>query len=333
MTAPVVQPLARPLRAAAVVRPPAETDDRFLPFDLARALNEAVVEGRASDADRLARAALRVPRRPAPLDLSLARYHASRGRVEAALATCGESSSPDAVLFRSCCLAALGRHDESRLELCRLADKPSSPREARRLKALLDWRAGDIREAAAALRSIARDGDAEARFLLAAMAVADCDNGEAEAIERTLRQLEIHPSTRLSTRIALGTLQIGGSSSSAPAPSRGEIDELVEQLLAAEAVIPTLIEAQRRRFDEPSARLLLASLAGGWRRASDVAGWCAAAAELSDAIEGGAAAITWIERGLAASPRSAVLLRMAAQISNADRVDAARPATAIRSAA
>jgi len=332
MSDPVIQPLARPLRAAAVVRPPAETDDRFMPFDLARALNEAVVEGRATDADRLARAALRVPRRPAPLDLSLARYHASRGRAEAALAACAESSSPDAVLLRSLCLAALGRHEEARLELCRIADHASSPREARRLKALLDWRAGDIRDAAAALRSIARDGDAEARFLLAAIAAAQRDDRDAEIIARELRQLEIHPSSRLSTRIALGTLQIGGSSASAPAPSRGEIDELLEQLLAAEAVIPTLIEAQRRRFDEPSARLLLASLAAGWRRASDVAGWCAAAAELSEAVEGEAAAVTWIDRGLAASPRSAVLLRMAARINNTTQLDA-RPATSIRSAA
>jgi len=296
---------------------------------LADAIEAALDRGDLVEADRLAHAVLRdagqadaSPR----LSEAIVLLRCLHGRYEEAARIVDRTSPKSSRLrhLRSLCLLALGRRTDAHLSLLGWTDRATAPAEARRLLALLEADGGADAESRRLLTANLRNhDDFDTILLLLCDAVRRGDPVETASWAERLRRLRVYPAFRGRIDVILASLGLARVEREA-APSTQQVARLAEELIAAEATLPTLLEAQRRSFDRPSARLLVGAIERALPRLKREAEAIAGLAELLHVLDGAASAAPWIERGLAAHPMSASLQRVASIVQGGDRQDSHR---------
>lgn len=295
---------------------------------LSRALRLALGRGQCALAHELGEAAFRLEVMPAGLSEALARLRVAEGKLHRALAVLesADTSSPTIRLLRAACLIELGQPFEAHADLAALCDLHHAPAGARHLLAILEWSLGDAAAADEALRPRGGHGnDPLGLQLLLTMAVICGEPEQAHTLARRLEQWCLFPTLREGIRVFLASLGEARVIESL-APGDDMINRLARELIEAEILVPVLLEAQRRRFDRLSARLLELALARALPAFAQPAVAYAALTELALRLDGPTAARVWLEAGLVRHPMSTELRRL-----ERDRAAEVEPATPIPS--
>jgi hypothetical protein len=225
---------------------------------LAAALNRALALGQPEHAERIARTAWRLALRHPKLVETLARWRATRGEFDAALALIesypGQSASLR--LLRIVCLLRLGRRLEAQVDLREWARRASAPLQARLLLGLLEWRGQDAVAATSALLENLRQLD-DPQSIAALMLI---------AVAQDRRELAQHWAGRLNQSqatdlgidqdVLVESLGLRRAVPGQDAIAQTRIATLATELLASEEVVPALVESQRLAMDHQYATLL-----------------------------------------------------------------------------
>lgn len=297
---------------------------------LARAIDAALSRCDLVEADLLSRTALRLARRSPLLIEAMARCHLSMGRPDMALSVLSERSKPSssARMLRAIALLELGRTTEARMELLP-TDGPEAPAQARLLAALLAWEAGDLNEAASLARSVERGPWAPfAEAVLTALHVASDDTEAAATPAKRLHALAALPGLRKSIRSFLASLGLRRTND-IPDADPMQIAELASEMAAAPAMVPRLVQESHRTLDRHGARLLRDVVRASAEAEPGRSDLVVALADLTDLLDGPAAAREVTRRGLAAHPLSATLRLLEAQFQrHAEQTEGGAPAHA-----
>ena len=293
---------------------------------MADAIEKAISNGQLDLANRLANTSIRLRSDHQRLNEAIARLRLNEDNPEAALAIldCHPATSNERCLLRAACLVALGQKGQAHLELLARSQRPGASSRVHQLLALLEWESGDEARAVSGLHENSTWNDPSTLKVLIAFAIERGSMKEAQRLADRLAREAIYPTERDGIQLFLASLNLARSGVR-PAPHRNTIRVLTHELLEAETLIETLMEAQRREFDAPSARLLLASLAAGVDRFSDPPAIYLHLAELARELDGQAMAVAWIETGLEAFPMSAPLRLKHAEIVAALRAGSTQP--------
>jgi tetratricopeptide (TPR) repeat protein len=279
---------------------------------LAGEIDAALAAGRLDRARRFAATAARRLPGCARLAESLAHLRRAERDPEAALRIIAAAPAGRASLrlLRAGCLADLGRRIEAHAELDAWARHPQAPLHARLLLAVLDWESDD-RDAALSLLAgnLARLDDPHTLALTLVMAVLHGRDDVAGSAAARLESLQTFPSLRPEIEVILASL--GRARPQAPpAPAEADVETLSVELLSVEYLIPVLVQAQERRPDAPSARLIAMAIERALPRLTDRAGAFAALARLERLLGDDDAAMRWLEKGLVEHPMAANLVRL-----------------------
>ncbi|MCP3905372.1 MAG: hypothetical protein GY715_17225 [Planctomycetes bacterium] len=296
-------------RRADPVAPPQTTDQPAPAHGLAETLDRAMELGLWEHAARVATTAERLATTWPAVAERLARLRLAEGRPDLALGLINrcEKTTDDLRLLKAVTHVHLDRKDRAHRGLLRWTRAPRAPSVARRMLALLDWEAGDDHAATLALlQDLKRREDPRTLELLLLLATSQHRPEQAATWARRLGRM-----TALGADTAWGpalrySLQVTDEWRQTPIADE-EVTRLADELLDAEAVIPALVEAQRRHPRTAVAELLYLAI----DRALP------AFAQPLEAIEGLArlalvrgdvdSARTWMQRGIARNPMSAPL--------------------------
>jgi tetratricopeptide (TPR) repeat protein len=289
---------------------------------LAAALGRAMELGLWEHAERLAKAALRLPERSPRLIERLARLRLLQGRPEAALAIADENPECASLrLLRAVCLIQLGRTAEAHSDLHRWSRKATAPLTARRLLAMLEWNCGDLNAARTALaQNLHHLEDARTVEACVLLALAERRPEEAARWADRLRADAAFAGSGFEETL-LESVGLFRSAHEAEAELHPRlIATLANELAANESVIPALAEAQRIEPNPQAARLLSAAIARALPDLANASAASGAMANLALVLEDAPAAVQWAKRGLEHNPMSAalaMLLQMAEQMAAA----------------
>ncbi|MHC5022704.1 MAG: hypothetical protein ACYTGG_02165 [Planctomycetota bacterium] len=276
---------------------------------LADALDRAIELGLHEHAERIARAAARIARHHPRLTDRLARRRLALGDPETAVALIDACASmPSSLrLLRAGCLLRLGRKLDAHLDLHRWTRRPSAPLTARLLLALLEWERGDRGAAIEALRrNLQQLEDSRTLELLVLLHAAD-DHGDWLAVwSDRLRAAAAWTVVDPDPDMLLLSLGLPRTLESIE-PTLAHVETLATELIASEAVIPALVEAQQRRprFVEIGLLAHAIEIALPDLAQPDVA--LEQLARLSLLCDDMTAARRWAERARQANPMSASL--------------------------
>jgi hypothetical protein len=251
-------------------------------------------------------------RRAAGLCERQARLCAVRGDASTALNiidTTGHRTS-SLRLLRAACLVQAGRRDEAHLELRQWAQRPSAPVAARSMLALLEWHDGDMTAACDALRTNLRQFEDPAT--LAALMLMHEVRGHTQQADRWAERLRTACAFSTEAPLYNRMLRSIGREpidSAEPGPADAHIETLALELIAGEAAIPALVDAQRLKPQRAIGELLCAALERALPDLDDRAAAFIAIADLNELLGDVTAAIDWAERGAKECPMSAALAR------------------------
>ena len=279
--------------------------------ELAQAIDDALLRNQAQRADRLADSAARLAPPSARLTESLARLRLATGRPEAALAmidACRRRPS-SLRLLRLVCLMELGRSAEAHLELADWRKDAAMPLAARTLLALAEWEAGDHASPLALLQdNLTEIEDPLTLELLLILAVLEGRAGLESMIAGRLERYSLYPRER--EELELFFIALGRPRPAIGEPPANDLARLRLELIACEAALPVLVEAQARSFDAPSCELLVTAAEDVLGELRDPALAIACIVQLHRLLGRVDEANHWLQRGLSEHPMAAALARL-----------------------
>ncbi len=286
---------------------------------VAEVLDRAMERGLWQHADRVAATAMRLaPSHPIVCE-RLARLRLMQKNAEQALAvvdSCAVHSS-SLRLLRAVCLLELGRRDEAHLDLRQWATRSSAPLEARRLLALLEWQVGDTEAATQALlQNMKQISEPESLITLMMMNGAEGNVEQAATWARRLDEVRVGQGVAADGLPVDAMLQsIGVVKPAAGAtPTEEQIQTLAMELMATEAVIPALVEAQRLHTQPRVVGLLIAAIERALPELEDRAAGFVALTYLHGLLGDGEAALRAAQTGVAECPMSVALVMLAKEV-------------------
>lgn len=277
---------------------PRQTSDRSVARELASSLDRATELGEWELAERIAAQAIRVARDHPLLAERIARLRATRADFDSALAIidscCHKPSSMR--LLRCVCLLQLGRMHEAHADLLGWARRSTAPLPARLILGLLEWNAGHHDDAAIALQhNLHQLEDPWALTALMLMATAQDRRNIAEFWSSRLREsCHSHPhcgffeAALVAAGFARSPARMVASASAAAT--------LATELLAAERLIPALVESQRLSADRQMGLLLAEAIEGAFEDLDDQHAASVALSELHDRLGDADLAQAWRAR-------------------------------------
>lgn len=279
--------------------------------ELARAIDHAMERGQVELAGRLAMTAARIAPVSARLTESLARLRLATGRPDAALAmidACRRRPS-SLRLLRLACLVELGRSGEAHLDLAEWSRHTTMPLAGRLLLALSEWETGDRARALQLLQdNLAEVEDPLSLELLFILATLEGRFGLASLTAARLERYTMYPLERDEIELFMVSLD-----RARPVPRevpRQDLERLTLELIACESALPLLVESFERRFDEPSAALLVQAAEQALSELRDQPSAIASMIRLNIRLDRLDLAQRWLARGLAAYPMSTALARV-----------------------
>lgn len=313
LLAPILRKFRRPPAAArASGTAPTAVQNRLNDRALANALDRAMDMGLWEHAERIAASAERIEPKTTRLVERLARLCLARNRPEKALViieTRWKSREvPSSVrLLRAACHVRMGERDRAHTDLLRWTRKSTAPLDSRVMLALLDWDTGDTHGATVTLlRNLRQLEDPRSLELLVLLAVAQGRHEQAEAWSRRLAEATAFDGATGTTSLlpcSVGMHEVRHTA----APTTEQVEMLAAEIAAAEEVIPSLIEAQRRRPRATVNELLSRSIADAMPDLARPVTGLEALARLALLRNDYDEARSWVEQGLALSPRSVPL--------------------------
>jgi len=263
-----------------------------------RGLREAIVDalrrGHRSLARRLADTAARLDRTGPSLAAAIMRVRLQQSLPFAALAASEHAArlTPELHLLRAVAHLDLGQWLEAHLELSHAAAREDLGPAGLQLLAHLEHREGDRRQARSLLNELRGcGGEQRALALLLCDAIETGQNLRAQDLADSLFQHAAIPEGRAEIEAMLAILGISSGSFQATASPR-QVSRLAAELALAPALIGTLVEAQRRQFDAPSARMLSQALESAAGKMVEPAKARAAIVELTLMLDGPEVAAT-----------------------------------------
>jgi len=286
-----------------------ETNRRARAKALADAIDRAMHMGLWGQAERIARSASRIGPTSSRLTERLARLRLAQDDAEVALAIidgCAEMTASLRML-RAACLMQLGRKQEAHADLLRWSKKSASPIDARLMLALLEWEAGDDCAATLTLmRNLKHLEDPRTLELLLLIAVAQDRRDRARFWARRLQEVSVFGIGSPYLNLLCCSLQVPPGRDAAE-PTDAQVTMLAMELISAEQVIPSLVEAQRHHPSRGAATLLYRAIKHALDDLTDQARAAEALAKLALLLEEPAAAEHWARKGLERNPMSATL--------------------------
>lgn len=304
----------RSVECVDVEAPPAESlpaPSTAAARELAQAIDDALLRNQAQRAERLADSAARLAPTSARLTESLARLRLATGKPETALAmidACRRRPS-SLRLLRLVCLMELGRNAEAHLELADWRKDSTMPLAARTLLALAEWEAGDRAAPLALLQdNLAQVEDPLTLELLLVLSMLEGRAGLESMIAGRLERYSLYPRER--EELELLFIAMGRPRPAIGEPPAGDLERLRLELVACEAALPVLVEAQARSFDAASGELLVTAAEDVLNDLRDPALAIACIVQLHRFLGRDDEAQRWLERGLAEHPMAAALARL-----------------------
>jgi hypothetical protein len=260
-------------------------------------------------AERLARIAAPLAPGCARLAEPLARLRLAQGDPETALRVIeGCRTLPASMrLLRAICNLFLGAWSEAELDLRRWSARASAPLDARLLLGLLEWRRND--DATGTLKRNLRH--LEDPRTLQALVLVCAHRGQREQVKVWARRLRTRcagegAGATASIDLMLRSLGMDGVRPDVE-PTPEQVNALAMELITYEPAIATLTEAQCRRTDVPTVRLLHRAIEQALPDLRDPAAAHHALARLAILEGDREAALRFARRGLDENPMSAAL--------------------------
>lgn len=235
---------------------------RQLARNFADAIDQAMALRQWEQAQRLADASGRLAPDNARLSEQLARLKLVQGDPETALAIVESCNTMPASLrlLRAVCQWLLGAKADAHLDLLQWSKKASAPLDARLLLALIDWKAGDLPASIKTLRQNLRHLDdprtLETLFLIS------LHRGNKEQAENWAQQLRQCLLAAASVPIADVMLRSLGQTGMPPQTQVTDklVATLAMELISFEAAILPLVEAQHKKNNPHTVRLLCSAI-------------------------------------------------------------------------
>ncbi|MHC5115010.1 MAG: hypothetical protein ACYTGP_11355 [Planctomycetota bacterium] len=288
---------------------PARTVDHRATGDgLAEALDRAMELGLWEHAARIAKTATRLAETCPAVAERLVRLRLVEGRPDAALGLanrCREHSD-ELRLLKAVAHVHLGLRDHAHSDLLRWTRTSGAPSAARRMLALLDWESGDRHAATLALlRDLKRRDETRTLELLLLLATTQRRREQAATWAGRLRRVNARGADTPWGPLLRCSLQIDDEHRATVAPD--EVTSLADELLDAETVIPSLVEAQRRRTQPAVAELLYRAIERALPALRQPTTAIEALARLAHVRGDAAAARAWMQRARTRNPMSVTL--------------------------
>jgi hypothetical protein len=297
------------------------TEDRLKARSLAEAIDRAMAMRLWAHAERLAETALRLGPNSACLTERVARLRLAQGRPQTALdmiesTGATRSMSASMRLLRAACLVQLGRKEDAHLDLLRWSARSTAPIDARLMLALLEWEGGDEHAAVSALRRNLRHlEDPRSLELLLLIAARTGRVEQADAWAARLRESSAFGAGAAHVDLLCGSLNVRPDHRRAR-PTEDQVHLLAMELIAAEQVIASLVEAQRLDPQPETADLLYKAIEHALIDLNDQVRAMEALARLALILGNGDAARRWAQEGLARNPMSATLTMIARELAD-----------------
>ena len=314
----------RDARAGAIAPAPAArstVEDRLKARGLAEVIDRAIAMGLWAHAERLTDAALRLgPTSPCLIE-RVARLRLAQGRPQTALdmieaAGAARTMPASMRLLHAACLVQLGRKEEAHIDLMRWSKRSTAPIDARLMLALLEWEAGDEHAAVLALRrNLKHLEDPRSLELLLLIASRFGRGEQADAWAKRLRECSAFGAGASHVELLCGSLSLRAERKRIR-PTEDQVHLLAMELIAAEQVISSLVEAQRLQPQPEAAELLYKSIEHALVDLTDQVRAMEALARLALILGDGAAARRWGGKGLARHPMSATLNMIARELAD-----------------
>ena len=150
--------------------------------------------------------------------------------------------------------------------------------------------------------------------LLMVLAIIEGRDGLASMVSGRLERYSVYAREREELEIFF--VALGRSRPAATEPPRHDLARLRLELIACEAALPVLVDAQERSFDPPSCALLMTAVEGVIGELNDPATAIAGMVRLHRLFGHVSESERWLERGRREYPMAAVIARLADESSD-----------------